>query len=857
MPDQPFLIANTRVGMERDIEPWLLPTDAYPDLEDTYLWRGRIVRRYGYKLLGRLKRKIGTTDAGGNFTNALTPLPNFPMKPGASQFLVGANQYQDNGSAGNAQLLLTDGMGVANLDRSTGILIIAGSTALTDVIYVPGLPVMGLLTLENRLVNEETLVAFDTAFSYIFDGSVPPGTFIDFSFYKSPPAAANTIINWSASDANLFWYTNYQQAFWVTNNKPGFQNLETTQQASATFGDGIRWHGQTLTAADAWVNFLPQVDTANFLMGCLIILPYKGFLITLSTWEGPAFGAQQNFQQRARWNGPSLATPFYSLTPQNYSGGANINAWRSDIPGNGGFVDAPTAEAIVSAEFIKDTLIVYFERSTWQLRFTGISTLPFLWEKINTELGAESTFSVVPFDKTCIAIGNVGIHECDSVNVQRIDQKIPDEVFAIQNKNSGPERTFGVRDYFNQLVYWSFPYIGQVFFNDLPNPIYQFKFPNKLLVYNYIDGSFSFFNDAFTCFGYYQQSFDLQWQNDFTNWQDESRTWAVAQDQSQFPFVVGGNQQGFVEILMQQLGNAPSLLISQISFGLNTVTITSPDHNLTIGQFIKFSEASGTTGLVGNSFEVIDFPPPTADQFTVQTFNAPGGVFTGSGEIIVKNNFNILTKRFNPFISQGQQVRLGFIDFYFFNSIDGQVSVDIFIDEDSSNPITTPPSGFISTVQVSIINITNAVQAVITVSTPTLFRPGDNIYILGVAGMIQINGLTAEVVSSTTTTVTVNINSTTFGAYVGVTGTLYNLNTTSSNVVNMYPESTYSSSPDKPPFAQQMLWKRFYVTDISQLFQVQISLSNIQMLVDDFANSEMELHGMILWFSQAGRIINV
>ena len=57
-----------------------------------------------------------------------------------------------------------------------------------------------------------------------------------------------------------------------------------------------------------------------------------------------------------------------------------------DLPGFGNAIDAATQEAIVSAEFLKDRLIVYFERSTWELVYTGNQIYPFTWQKINTEL---------------------------------------------------------------------------------------------------------------------------------------------------------------------------------------------------------------------------------------------------------------------------------------------------------------------------------------------------------------------------------------------------------------------------------------------------------------------------------------
>ena len=93
------------------------------------------------------------------------------------------------------------------------------------------------------------------------------------------------------------------------------------------------------------------------------------------------------------------------------------------------FIDAATTESIVSAQFLKDRLIVFFEKSTWEFVYQFNYVYPFAWQKINTELGADSTFSQIPFDKVVLGVDNIGIHACTGSNVDRIDGKIPDEVF--------------------------------------------------------------------------------------------------------------------------------------------------------------------------------------------------------------------------------------------------------------------------------------------------------------------------------------------------------------------------------------------------------------------------------------------
>ena len=211
--------------------------------------------------------------------------------------------------------------------------------------------------------------------------------FQDITFHKT----TGTAFSWTGADSDFFWTTNYNNAFWATNSVEGFQS--TVDSTNPAAGDGIRWYD-----GSGWINFLPQVDATNFLMGSTLIVSYRNRLVMLNTTEGSAFGVSTNYRQRARWcqNG----TPYYvAPVPSGFTGGVDVNSWRDDVVGKGGFIDAPTSQAIIGAAFIHDTLIVYFERSTWQLRYTGDPVLPFIWERINTELGAESTFSTILSDR--------------------------------------------------------------------------------------------------------------------------------------------------------------------------------------------------------------------------------------------------------------------------------------------------------------------------------------------------------------------------------------------------------------------------------------------------------------------------
>lgn len=685
-----FAIVNFRDGARRDLAPFLLDNDAFPILENAYLFRGRIERRSGTTAVGnrgRLNGTVGTTDAGGNLilVDGVAPLI---IPTGEATFLINGDTLTDPGTTADpgTQTLLTTGLTTGTLNRKTGVLI---TTPNTPVVYFPGTPVMGLTVLEQAAINDELLLAYDTRYTYLFDVGTN-----DFILQNTYANTANIFL-WTGTDSDLFWSANYYLAYWSTNNVPGLHAAENAWAVAER--DGIRWYGilpgptPPGTSATGWRNFnpglngttTPVVAPTNFLLGSLIILPYKDRLVVLNTVEGATLATGVRFPQRARWS--QNGTPFYGDFPAGRS--ANLNSWSEIEVGRGGFIDAPTAEVIVSAEFIKDTFIVYFERSTWQLVYTSNETLPFVWQKINTELGADSTFSKVPFDRGVFSVGNYGIISCDSVNVKRIDQKIPDEVFQIQNKNNGVKRVFGIRDYNAQLVYWTFPILSDL---DGDGTTYDLTYPNQVLVYNYLDGSWSEFDDCFTCFGYWQRFSDITWAQLTRSWESSNFSWNSGVLQARYPDVIAGNQRGFVFVFsqLQSIGqNAPSLEISNVPIVNPTLaTIYIPNHNLTNDQYILITTANGLTNFSNLIFKVVN---AAIDTFDINTdIAAPfSGTYLGGGFVTHLPNIYIQTKEFNPFYQQGDATRLNYIDMLIDRTNLGQIEAQFYTNSKTSVPI--------------------------------------------------------------------------------------------------------------------------------------------------------------------------
>lgn len=751
-PYQPQYISGMQTGLVQSRENFIIPQDAYPVLENAYVWRERIKRRQGYELLGRLRRDLpavswfnsspsiwsftllvdrgfiiaannanpgqvttesahglttndqvvisgvvgatgynarftitvvdafnftvganaagfGAYVSGGTFiSNRSLNEPNATLVPGTVIFTIGGITFTDQGNGTLTSVTIGNS---ADINYITGVIEIthtAGSGVSTTVAlsYYPGLPVMGLRKKELDDINSELTIAFDTKYAYQFIGTAwqeyIPGT------------------TWTGNDSDFFWSTNYWisninvKIFWVTND-------------SGVGGDPIRY-----TDGRAWIDFSPIIDAGgNKLTQCLCMLPFRGRMMVFNTLEGLSLGASINYRQRIRWS--AIGNPFSDVSTLVTA--VNPKAWLDDVRGQGGFLDIPTSQDIISVGFVRDNLVIYCEQSTWQLRYTGRSIAPFQIEKVNSELGAESTFSAVQFDTSLVGVGDKGIVECDSFKSDRIDVKIPDLVFKFNNLNNGTKRVHGIRDFVSKLAYWIYP------FSDT-NGIY----PDRRLVYNYDNDSWAIFTDSLTALGTFQPPTNRTWGNTHKRWRECNFSWANRP--ALIPDIIGGNQQGFVEYIGESLdggqtSNDSSLFIYAISNNTpNAVRITSHNHNMQTGYVISVSDIPALTPFATALNDMVfGIVVDTINTFLLYTYNDSSQLFDipftsvetgyiGGGLIEVRDNFSVVSKKFN-FAEQGQNIQIGYLDILMPTTDSGAITLNMYQNYDDNEPTNTLP----------------------------------------------------------------------------------------------------------------------------------------------------------------------
>lgn len=654
-----FMIAPIDDGLETDVKPWLISDSAFAKLQNAYLYYGVIRKRFGGtymntsvdplfgQLYSRLGIFLGNTDGAGDLTANIpgaTPLGDVGQIFGVGTQLLGHEIFTVISIvAGPQPMLHTNPGSTGTFDETTGQVVITGSVANAPVYWYPALPVMGLPTYIKAANEEEDLLGFDTSFAYIFTDASGNG--------RRWERLGN--IEFTGTDSEFFWVSNYRGAL-----AQDFIIFET----NLVEADGINfWDGTT------WTLFNPVYSNTagDTIITAGAIASFKERLILFNTIESQGGGPGIQFPNRIRFS--QVGNPLA------------IDAFNTNTTPGGGFIDMPTSQTIISVNPLKDRMIIFCEESTWELVYTNNRADPFRVQRINNELGVESAFSTVLFDKAILGIGGTGIHACNGTNVERIDEKIRQIVFTINNDNEGVERVYGIRDYANELVYWTYP-------DEENNPI----FPTKVLVYNYRKGSWSINDDSITVFGNFLISQDLQWGQVHVQWQQANFAWNSANQQARFKSIIAGNQEGFTFIVNTDISrNAGVLSITNITFGNpNFPVLGIIDHNIAAGEFIFIENVFGTNiGDLNNTiFQVISVID--TDNIVISRNDTVGQDYEGGGVVSRVSRIDILSKQYNFFQQDGRNAYVSKVDFNVDRTANGQIAIDYYTSTASQSLVT-------------------------------------------------------------------------------------------------------------------------------------------------------------------------
>lgn len=560
----------------------------------------------------------------------------------------------------------------------------------------------------------------------------------------------------------------------VNINSTGFSNYTSggivqTLTASTAGQDGIKWYdgdptggtGIPTGTGKGWVNFSPPLTASTvsirnlpaalyYLVGALLIVPYKDRLLFFSPYVQTSTGSPIQLQDVILWSWNGTAY-YNTVVPDNQT--FDVSAYYVDQTGKGGWLAAGIQQPIVTVTNNEDVLLVGFSQRQTRLVYTGDDLNPFLLFNINAELGASSTFSAITLDRGGVTIGRRGIVLTTQQSSERIDLEIPDDVFQIQSLNSGLDRVNSVRDYFKEWIYFAYPVNNSAW-----------KFPTQTFLWNYRDQTWAVLYENFTAHGLYRQQTKNTWTSigkKFKTWAQWREPWNSSSTSALFQTVVAGNPQGYVLLKGQGTGESVSGTITSFASDGGNVQITSINHcvalgdyllitdvistttatitnisqatqavvtavnTFTAGQYVFISEVTGMTQINGKNVLIVS---ATGTSFTIDVDTTVFSPYTSGGlatlspyelqigrviKIADANTFTLdipfvsftylglgkftrlslpflQTKQFPVYWNEGRQVRLSAQKYLLDTTADGQATINIYLSQDPDNAWNDP-----------------------------------------------------------------------------------------------------------------------------------------------------------------------
>lgn len=649
-----FLISDFREGERKDVQPWLLPENAFETMKDCYIEDGVVKKRGGYTVYDRFPKYVSTSSTTADNVSAASKASPCQITTTSVHGLTTGDQVMLAELGGMVELnnkfytaTVVDTtkftLGIDSTDYTTYTT--GGNVYFLNSTGTPATSIMGLMEYidstgvrklivadETRLAiydsfNEhlEPLSAFSQSTLDIGDGTTGySGTLACIAIIAGSLAATDGTETFSDNgDATLTGDKGgsgtivYATGVWALtfNSAPAAGTVISATYTcqddifSGTNNDFFSWENyegkiwfcngvDRIMTYDGSVVDIPTMDVANspndpngtVITACKQIFTMRERLLLCQTKEGGSW-----YRKRVRW-----------------CQAGDTTVWQDTVAGQGDYIDASTGDWFMGANYHGENLVLFFQRSLWLLRYTGDPNLVFRLDRINSHERCDAANSIVPFDDFLVSVGVSGIIATDGNTVKHIDDKIPD--FTLEIDQDYISRCFGYK--YDTLKQMWMTYVAK-----------DSSDPTNVLIYNYQDQAWSKYTIPLSCLGEHYLDTDMRLK-DFRNNEQidqfQDRRINSFRFQSKEPFLLGGSHDG--------------------------------------------------TGSTGGYLYWLD------------NSNADNGSAI---------SMTLETSQLNPFNKEGKDTRLGRVDFYVTTDADTDASVDFYINEqdDSYKTSTLECSG--------------------------------------------------------------------------------------------------------------------------------------------------------------------
>lgn len=632
MSYQSFLIANYATGFDRELQPWLLPNDAFIDLLDGYVYRGVTTKRDGYsgfanglkstytesRMVHQISAVAPATGAINGINATYTWTLTTPVARGRV-VITGSNPVQvltDDGVGGFT------GAGTGTINYTTGAVSVTftlppaiASTVLLTYSYHQGLPVMGEMNFYPTN-NIRQLLVIDTRYVNRYNPSTD----------RLDDIAAGT-------------YTGTSKDFWSWVNYESAASAPRLLFSNGVVGDVIQVYDGTTIA-----NYAPTF--AGGTLNARQMFNTQDRLVLFQTIEGGTL-----FPRRIRISGT----------------GANVDNFDNTAPG-AGFIDIPDNTWFYGAAANRDDILFFTEAATWTLKYTGNDVKPFILQKIDGTRGSKAAFSVISYLNRTMAASPRGLIMCDGYQVDRMDDNIPK--FSFDDISSANfEHCFSGFIDEDRDVYTLYPSDGIV-----KPPLVPAESSDRILVTNFEEDNYAIYRIPLSTMGNFQGAFTYLWSdltaaNGFPNWDSMA---AIFGNWNAFPFdkgdpiAIGGGHKGEVWRLNDtESEDNPQKIRAITILNDQRIRVTTDWNNYEVGDFIVFESVGGMIEINDKQGQIVNIQT-NYTTFDVDFGQSHGGftAYTSGGIASRTIPLEAVSKKLNPWIDQDKKVRCGWIYFY-------------------------------------------------------------------------------------------------------------------------------------------------------------------------------------------------
>ena len=592
MAFKPYPIFDLKTGMVQGRRaPWLLPQDAFEELEDCHLRRGVLEKRRGYAEFGQLVTAVYNEVADSTPNGALTDfsgtLASFPVQSPdlLMSCVIGGTWYLITPDSATPTTLESTPAGITGtINYTTGAWVL-------DTVAVAAVDNNTDIIAGYNIMSTDAVMGIH---AYLNDGT-SYGHMFDYTQLNEWVAASaqfvsrnRHVIRFREDDApiGVAQDTLAVAGEWVeggTSGAIGQIEAVVLDHGDPTADTGDGWlvlkngtvrDGPFQTdeelfdeSGGAGVDVFGYAAEASFDMEFTLTANTDDYFFTYTNWTNIGYFTN-GIDHIHRWNGTTM-TPYYvDLTTEGgYADGLDTckfifivkgrivflsttesatayprrARWMNvDDPGTAkaaSFVDCPTEHEIISAKELDNEVIVFFkgalgQRSTWKIVYTGDADQAFTWQRISNSHGGAAKMSVAALPERLVGVGPVGLCQTDGRSAGMADFPIPDLILSGNN---------------SLLAY---PY--NIVMEELKLSLWTFGSatatkPDTLIIYNYEENHFATYKMDAHCLGYWKDSAVLLLEDFGTEELDDMDfSWDDPAFQAGYPLVLMGQRNGKV-----------------------------------------------------------------------------------------------------------------------------------------------------------------------------------------------------------------------------------------------------------------------------------------------------------------------